>query len=272
VDLTEPAGADALAEHVPAAGARRFGVAEQARAHALDDRALVLVLDHRHPSNASITLVVNRAADAEASDAELLECWRAGDRRAGERLFDRHVSSVVRFLRNKVGDEFEDLVQQTFLACVASRDRLREDASFRVFLLSIARHKLYDHLDRLHGPAQRIDGLTTTLGALDPSPSAIVVKREEDRRLLWAMRQIPVELQIVLELHYWEGLGTAELGLVLGIPRGTVKTRLMRARALLRERLDLAPTDDDDDDALRDWAQSLREAVDDVVGERRESP
>jgi hypothetical protein len=52
------------------------------------------------------------------NDAELLEAWRGGDQRAGEKLFDRHAESVARFFENKTGDRAEDLVQATFLRMV----------------------------------------------------------------------------------------------------------------------------------------------------------
>lgn len=52
-----------------------------------------------------------------------------------------------------------------------------------------------------------------------------------------ALRRIPVELQIALELHYWEGLSASEFADVLDIPLGTVKTRLRRAKQRLRAEL-----------------------------------
>ena len=69
--------------------------------------------------------------DAHDDDDDLLERWRAGDKRAGNALFERHFRSLVRFFRNKVSTGIEDLVQETLLACVRGRDRLRDDGSFR---------------------------------------------------------------------------------------------------------------------------------------------
>jgi RNA polymerase sigma factor (sigma-70 family) len=171
------------------------------------------------------------------SDAELLEAWRDGDVEAGRALFERHIGVLSRFFRNKVGEEREDLIQRTLLACVESRDRLRDGASFRAYLLRVARSRLYDHLARVRGGPHRPDPLVTSVADAGLSPSRIIAKSEQDRLLLLALRRLPLELQVALELHYWEGLTTAELADVLEIPQGTVKTRLFRARNLLRDDL-----------------------------------
>ncbi|HFE45477.1 MAG TPA: RNA polymerase subunit sigma-70, partial [Nannocystis exedens] len=78
-------------------------------------------------------------------DFALLDAWRDGDLDAGSRLFDRHFESIHRFLRNKVGDETDEVMQRTLLACVESRDRFRRASSFRTFLFGVARLELLSH-------------------------------------------------------------------------------------------------------------------------------
>jgi RNA polymerase sigma factor (sigma-70 family) len=199
------------------------------------------------------------------SDAELLERWRGGDRLAGESLFERHFDAVARFFRNKVEHGIEDLIQRTFLACVESRDKFRGDSSFRTFLFSIAHNVLGKHwrTKRRHG--DRIDFGVTSVHDLAPSPSMIVAKHDEQRVLLDALRRIPLDHQVVLELHYWEKLSAAEVAEVIGVPEGTAKTRIRRARQLLEEQirntvagsalLQSAVID------LDRWAESLRDQV-----------
>lgn len=173
---------------------------------------------------------------AVRSDGELLEAWRGGDKSAGRALFERHISSISRFFRNKVGeDEREDLIQRTFLACVEAKDRLRDGDSFRGYVLRVARSKLYDHIARIRGTPRCPDPLTTSIIDMGLSPSRVLAKNEQDQHLLVGLQRLPLELQVVLELHYWEGMSTAELAGVLEIPQGTVKTRLFRARQLLRD-------------------------------------
>ncbi|MBL8948367.1 MAG: sigma-70 family RNA polymerase sigma factor [Myxococcales bacterium] len=196
------------------------------------------------------------------SDAELLEAWRAGDPTAGRALFERHIGLLSRFFRNKAGDETEELIQRTFLACVESRDRVRDGAAFRTYLLRVARSKLYKHYASVR-PQVELDAMSVSIADLQPSPSVVLAQRQHDRALLEALRCLPLELQLAIELHYWEGMSTAELAELLELPQGTVKTRLMRARERLREALAaaLASGVPDDDEHLDAWARSLRALV-----------
>jgi len=66
----------------------------------------------------------------------------------------------------------------------------------------------------------------------------MVVEREELRLFLAALRTIPFDLQVVLELHYWEQCSVAEMAAALEIPEGTVKSRLRRGREQLRAAVD----------------------------------
>jgi RNA polymerase sigma factor (sigma-70 family) len=170
-----------------------------------------------------------------STDADLLDAWRAGDRIAGRRLFELYAPTVTRFFRNKVDGEIDDLVQHTFLACVESRDRVRESASFRAYLLRIARNELFDHYVARQRIVARITPMNTSVIDLGASPSGIAAVAQRDQGLHGALRRLPIDLQTALELHYWEDLTTAEIAVVLDIPQGTVKTRLLRARERLRE-------------------------------------
>lgn len=172
------------------------------------------------------------------SDAELFAAWCEGDRIAGSTLFDRHYAAVARFFHNKVDDAARsDLIQNTFLACLEARARFRGDSSFRTYLFSIAHNLLYKHF-RGRGPAaDSLDLEVLTAADLAPSASQLVRVRQEQRLLLEALRRVPVDCQEVLELHYWEELTTYEIADVVGVPHGTAKSRLQRARRLLEEQL-----------------------------------
>jgi RNA polymerase sigma-70 factor (ECF subfamily) len=176
-------------------------------------------------------------ATAERADDELLASWAAGDIAAADRLFRRHFDAVYRFLRTKVDTGLEDMIQRTFLACVEARERFRGDSSFQAYLLSIARKQVL-RLYRERRRAARRDGGPGS--ALDPrgSPSLVVGQRQEQRVLLEGLRSIPLELQIVLELHYWEEMRVDDIAVVLEVPPGTVKSRLHRARRLLRDAIE----------------------------------
>lgn len=197
------------------------------------------------------------------SDFELLEQWRAGDVEAGNQLFDRHFESIYRFLCHKTSSDPADLVQAVFLACVESPDAFRGDSSFRTYLFAIARKTLYKHYrDR----APDADFGVTSLADLGPTPSRLADKRISDRLLLEALRAIPLELQIALELHYWEHMAGPEIAEVLEIAEGTVRSRLRRAKEALEEKLkqlSRSPRELETTLAnLDQWAHAVRDLVD----------
>ncbi len=194
------------------------------------------------------------------SDAVLFAAWRAGDARAGAELFERHYSAIARFFRNKVDVDAPDLIQKTFLGCLESRERVRGDSSFRTYLFAVAHNTLYKHLrSRSRSP---LDFGVTSIHDLRPTATALLVRRGEERALLQALRQIPVEHQITLELYYWEQLTAAEIAAIQAIPEGTVRTRLRRAKQLLEQALaHVATTPAELHDTLSNldaWASSIR--------------
>lgn len=173
------------------------------------------------------------------SDDELLVAWRAGDQRAGRQLFERHYHAVDRFFRNKAGDEAGDLAQKTFLGCLESvaADRYRDQDSFRSWLFAIAYRQLCKHYRARASDQARFDVATVSAHDLDPTPSAVMAASAEEQLLLAALRQLPLDMQVALELHYWEYMSDAEIAGTLGQPLGTIKSRIRRARQLLGERL-----------------------------------
>lgn len=182
--------------------------------------------------------------EALRADEELLEAWRAGDRAAGGELFDRYFESVRRFFVNKTGADVEDLVQQTFLACANARDRITQGAGFRGYLFGVARSKLVDSLRVGWRRTESLDPETDSIAALGLTPSGVLGGTEEQELLLQALRHIPLDLQIAVELYYFENVRGAELNAALGIPPGTVRSRIRRGIEQLRaeiERLIQAP-------------------------------
>lgn len=178
------------------------------------------------------------------NDAELFDGWCAGDQRAGAALFDRHFAAIARFFRNKVADEFEDLVQQTFTSCLESRDRFRRESSFRTFLFAIANNILRHHY-RTRG-RDRLELREVSVHDLQPGPSTFVARAREHQLLAESLRRIPLELQVILELFYWEGLSARVIGEILGESEHTIHNRLRRGKQLLRARMEALTADADE--------------------------
>lgn len=204
--------------------------------------------------------------DPARTDPALLDAWRRGDAEAGNALFERHFTAIARFVKNKVSSqgELEDLVQQIFLACAEGRDRFEQRSSFRTYLFAVAHYTLLEHFRRRHRGGSRVDTSVTTVADLDPSPSLIVAQRQEQQRIVEALRRLSLDHQIVLELHYWEQMTGAEIAEALGLPEGTIRTRLREGRRRLGKeirRQAITGTDPDLGD-LEQWIASIRRMMD----------
>ncbi|MEM6990001.1 MAG: sigma-70 family RNA polymerase sigma factor [Myxococcota bacterium] len=197
-------------------------------------------------------------------DPDLLAAWRAGDTTAGNALVQRHFDAVYSFFRTKFDRDVDDLVQKTFLACVEAGDSFRGDSSFRTFLFAIARNQLRQLLRKELG-RPNLDGVTSSMADSARSPSSFVHARGRQRSLLQALRAIPLDAQIAVELFYWEGLSGAELARVLDGPEGTARTRLRAARQALRDalsRIDPRSTSAaSQDETLAQWVGAIRDYV-----------
>ncbi len=209
-------------------------------------------------------------------DFALLEAWRGGDLQAGSQLFDRHFASIHRFLRNKVGDDTDEVLQRTLLACVESRDRFRGASTFRTYLFGVARLELFVHYRRKRKMDNQVDIESRSFYDLDPSPSTIVAQHMEQKILHEALRRLPMDLQIALELHYWENMSATEIATVLEIPSGTVKSRLRRAKDILREVMESLtlsrPALESTLGDLDGWARALGETLREGAAISRTSP
>lgn len=170
------------------------------------------------------------------NDDQLLERWRAGDSEAAERLFARHFDRIFRFFHTKLPAEAADLTQRTFLRALEAKTRIANSDRVLAYLYGIARHLLMDHF---RGQARRDwQAISrTSLQDLRRSPSQHLIVDENRRMLLYALEQLPLDLQLLLELYYWEDQPIGIIAEVLEMPKGTVKSRLHRARALLEHRL-----------------------------------
>ena len=174
----------------------------------------------------------------EGTDAQLLERWRRGDRFASEVLMRRHYGSVLRYFELNASWAAEDLAQKTFMAAVERAEQVRNAGAFRAYLMGIARRQLAMHqreLSRL-SPVDAYE-------AYDALPqntklSTIVARSHEQLLALRALSSLPRRPQMLLILHYWEGMRTPALAEHFGVPLSTLRSRLARARDQLRRRME----------------------------------
>lgn len=211
------------------------------------------------------------------TDWELLEQWRDGSNAAGSELLARYGKPIARFFANKVSlrEDVPDLVSQTFLACVQQRDKIRDPQAFRAYLFGVAMNRLRLYIaNKCRQAREETDFAAVCVSDITPtSMTSIVVRRREAMLVLQALRELPLEQQIVLELKFIEDASGSEISELLAIPEGTVRSRLRIGLQHLKDRVgQLASSPDEQTSTLSDlaaWARSIRTAMDDPGEEPR---
>lgn len=189
-----------------------------------------------------------------------MRAWREGDHGSGQILFKRHYRGVVRFFANKVSESPHDLAQETFMACVKGRDRIRSEGSFRSYLFGVAYKVLSGYLRSKYSLSG--DQSSISLCDLNPGPSTLMRRLEQDHLLLDALRRLPLDLQVVIELRYWEKMSSAEISPVLGVSASAIRDRLQKGRLLLKQSMLKSTPGPSRTDAresdIEVWAEEIR--------------
>lgn len=174
---------------------------------------------------------------ATSREEALLRRLAAGDKDAFAELIDLRGRELFRFFRLLGADphEADDCVQETFLRLFAYRQRIRPSSvqGFRVLFYRIARNVRADALRRkLKGP--QCVSVEHVLEVVAPD-GASQLFAEWSLDLDWALAALPEKLRAVVVLNVFQGLPYREVAMALGIPEGTVKSRMSLAVQRLRE-------------------------------------
>jgi RNA polymerase sigma-70 factor (ECF subfamily) len=173
-----------------------------------------------------------------SDDAELARAAAAGDRAALERLLDRHADLVHTVCRRIVGDPDDalDATQEALVAVARGIGRFDGRSQFTTWLYRVATNAALDELRRrkrrplpvevLPEPVRPIGGSVVTTDAVD---ARLVVDA--------ALARLPVEFRVAVVLRDLCDLDYAEIADVLGVPPGTVRSRIARGRAALADAL-----------------------------------
>jgi RNA polymerase sigma-70 factor, ECF subfamily len=165
-------------------------------------------------------------------DQRLVERTRRGDLRAFEQLVVRHHEIVLRVSARVVGDDdAEDVAQDAFLRAFHRLDRLRGEAPFRAWLLSITHNTALSTAGRrakLAPPDSAEDQGSDPVS--ERGPAEQLELRERLSRLDTKLTGLSPEHRMVLVLRDVEGLAYEEIARITGTPLGSVKARLHRAR------------------------------------------
>ena len=178
----------------------------------------------------------------EAVESTLIDRCRRGDAEAFGRFVDLYQARVTGFVRRMVAnsDDAEDLAQETFLRAYQSFGRFDGRSSVRTWLFRIAHNLCIDRARRLGRRVEEtalVDGEDES--AIDVSdvrwqPDRIVLDDEFREAVERGIETMSEKLRAVLLLHDREEMPYDEIGAALGVPVGTVKSRLFLARAHLQ--------------------------------------
>ena len=172
-------------------------------------------------------------ANRERADQLLVVRCQLGERPAFDELIQRWSGSLRRYALKLADDPVlaDDLTQEVWLRAIQGLGKLREAAHFRPWLFGIAHRTFMDRL-RVRYAMPMDTGID-----LEEMAAAEEIDFDPDveRMLSTSMAALPILEREVLTLFYLEELSLADIAGALGIPAGTVKSRLFRARTLLRK-------------------------------------
>lgn len=178
-------------------------------------------------------------AGADLSDADLVAGMRERDEGALRALYERHAGWLSARLLRRCADRevVTDALQDTFVSAWNGAAKFRGDGEVAGWLWGIAVHRLISRVRAGTAQGARLGPAFLTHQASDVSAEDSVLLAIEYSDVGSALARISPELRVVLQATVLDGLTTREAARLLGIPQGTVKTRLARARASMREEL-----------------------------------
>ncbi len=193
--------------------------------------------------------VVSHDSSATTSEVVLLERCKAGESAAWDTLIRKYEKSVYKFAYSlcRNHEEAGDIAGQVFLRLYQNLHTFRNEASFTSWLFRIVRNTYLDlcvrpahrgHLSLDAGPNNDSEP-SAGRDIMDPSPSpeAVCMEHEVSQLLAKAIMHLPAYQRQVLRMYHTEGKSYEEIAEATGLSIGTVKSRLNRARNMLRERL-----------------------------------
>jgi RNA polymerase sigma-70 factor (ECF subfamily) len=196
----------------------------------------------------AVELGGSRSAEA-ASDHELIAAIRDGDEIAFQEIVRRYRNPITNFVYRMIDDydRSVELAQETFIRVYTSASRYQANYSFSTYIYRIASNLAISELRRrkrrrfvsLFSPFTNDDGEMMEIDPPDANPLVLDQMIEDERRraVARAITSLPEKYRSALVLRDVEGMSYDQIASVLSLSEGTVKSRINRARNLLREKL-----------------------------------
>ncbi len=165
------------------------------------------------------------------SDQQLIELSLKGDTVAFDHLFGRYRESMRKLYLQRTGgngDDADDLIQDTFMKVYLNLERYNPDYTFGQWIYTIARNTFIDYLRKRPDniPLENVQPGQSSL----PTPEESVINSQQRAQLEAFMGRMRPRYKRLIELRFFRDFSYEEIASELGIPLGTVKTQLHRAR------------------------------------------
>ena len=189
---------------------------------------------------AALTEPVSRPGDQGSHSTDLVERLRRAERAAVGEAYDAHSGVVRGFARRLLGDDMaaEDLVHEVFVTLPRAIRRFEGRSSLRTFLISIAVNHARHHV---RGAARRraaMDRYSQEPVAQSSDPEKEMGRSQLAQGLLRALDKLSVDHRVAFVLCEVEDRSSREASEIVGVPEGTIRTRLFHAKRKLRESLE----------------------------------
>ena len=190
-------------------------------------------MERSDPRDAGPDIVAEGAPGV--ADREDVVRARAGDTRAFERVYRRHVARIHGLTRRMMGQEWADeLTQDVFVRAWEKLGTFRGEAAFGTWLYRLAINVVLTRRAWLGTQRRRLDDQEDTLGSVPARPAMTDLGMDFET----AMERLPEGAREVFVLHDVEGYKHGEIAGMLGVTSGTTKAQLHRARMMLRRHLE----------------------------------
>jgi RNA polymerase sigma-70 factor (ECF subfamily) len=174
---------------------------------------------------------------------ELVELTRAGDYEAYGELYELTVMDVYRAVRFLIRDpsEAEDLVQEIYIQAYRSLERYDSERAFRPWLMGVTMRQVRNYRRKRLTQFRFNKRMEKSDTGLEYDFSSDLISKLANRPLLEQVHRLPYKLQQAITLHYLNEYTQEEISCILGIPLGTVKSRIHAALTKLRQNQKLNP-------------------------------
>ena len=179
-------------------------------------------------------------------DEKLIELYINGDIRGLEVLYERYINKIYRLALFKLGNkaDAEDITSQVFLKLCKSLKTFRGDSKFSTWIYVVTNNTITD-FGRRQKPMIYLDQEVSLSGGdsvprevedLTPGPETLACEKDLTEYVLKAVDTLPESQRAVIELRYVSGASYQEIADILNIELGTVKSRINRAIAYLKDK------------------------------------